>query len=98
LAQPRVQRVGQARHLELHVHVIRIILQYDNFHTSRVSRIANSLKKRRRESTPYGVANARKVSNLAALCVLSGADFAAFLSGPLVLRKRIGQRTNDAGH
>jgi nucleoside-diphosphate-sugar epimerase len=63
-----------------------------------VSRIANSLKKRRRESTPYGVANARKVSNLAALCALSGADFAAFLFQSLLPRRIIIQRTNDSGH
>jgi hypothetical protein len=63
-----------------------------------VSRIANSLKKRRRESTPYGVANARKVSNLAALCALSGADFAAFPLQPLFRPQAIVQRTNDSGH
>ena len=43
-----------------------------------MSRVANSLQKRCRESTPYGVAHARKVSNLAALGALSGADFATF--------------------
>jgi len=63
-----------------------------------VSRIANSLKKRRRESTPYGVANARKVSNLAALCALSGADFAAFLFQPVLPCQIFVQRTNDSGH
>jgi hypothetical protein len=63
-----------------------------------VSRIADSLKKRRRESTPYGVANARKVPNLAALCALSGADFATFLFQPLLFRTEFIQRTNDSGH
>jgi hypothetical protein len=65
-----------------------------------VPRIANPLKKRRRESTPYGVANARKVSKpkLAALCALSGADFAAFLFRPSLPRQVSVQRTNDSGH
>jgi hypothetical protein len=39
-----------------------------------VSRIVISLKKKQIESTLYGVENARKASNLAAPCALSGAE------------------------
>ncbi|MCX7141505.1 MAG: hypothetical protein NT123_10530, partial [Proteobacteria bacterium] len=63
-----------------------------------VSRIINSLKKRRRESAPYGVANARKPSRLAVLCALSGDDFDAFLFLTLMIEQMIVQRTNDSGH
>jgi len=61
-----------------------------------VTRIANSLKKRRRESTP--VANARKLSKLAALCASSGADLAAFLLQLLLPGRAFVQRTDDSGH
>jgi hypothetical protein len=43
-----------------------------------VSAIADSLQQRCRESKRYGVAQARKVFNLAVLDALSGADFATF--------------------